>query len=202
MNNITTAEQAVRDAILMDDGTAILAAGRVLDSLEQPRGAVGLLGAALWYAEQGLKVFPLQAGAKIPHKLTRGFKDATTDEPTIRHWWATRPDSNIGVATGHLVDVIDIDGHAGQCSRTAHWDDIFERVQADRLATVLTPRPGGMHLYVPATGDGNKAGILPGIDYRGLGGYVVAPPSVIVDGANPGTYAFLGEPHYGAAKAA
>lgn len=39
---------------------------------------------------------------------------------------------------------------------------------------------GGLHLYVePKPGRGNKAKLCPGIDYRGLGGYVVAPPSTL-----------------------
>jgi hypothetical protein len=35
----------------------------------------------------------------------------------------------------------------------------------------------GTHYYFQATGFSNKVGLLPGIDYRGAGGYVVAPPS-------------------------
>ena len=56
------------------------------------------------------------------------------------------------------------------------------------IAKVSTPRPGGMHLFVPAReGMGNKAHLLPGIDYRGLGGYVVGAPSV----TDQGMYTFL-----------
>jgi hypothetical protein len=42
---------------------------------------------------------------------------------------------------------------------------------------VYTPR-GGRHLYVAPSGDGNAANFRPGLDYRGAGGYVVAPPSI------------------------
>jgi len=45
------------------------------------------------------------------------------------------------------------------------------------IGKVITPRCGD-HLYVRASGDGNTSGLLPGIDYRGRGGYVVAPPSI------------------------
>jgi hypothetical protein len=36
---------------------------------------------------------------------------------------------------------------------------------------------GGWHLYVAPTGHGNRVAVLPGVDWRGARGYVVAPPS-------------------------
>lgn len=160
--------------------------------------AVSLHASALWYADQGLRVFPLSPRSKIPTKGSAGCKDATTDADQITAWWTERPDANIGIATGYLVDVVDIDGIEGQTSRAKLWEKdgqpyIFAKIDADSVAKVLTPRPGGMHIYVPATGDGNGANIAPGVDYRGLGGYVVAPPSVNDQGA----YRFLGTPHFG-----
>jgi hypothetical protein len=47
---------------------------------------------------------------------------------------------------------------------------------------VSTPR-GGQHIYLEPLGGGNLAGVIPGIDYRGAGGYVLAPPSVLVPAA-------------------
>lgn len=165
-----------------------------LDQAER-RTTATLHQSALWYASVGLRVFPLSPGSKIPYRGSNGCLDATSNPDVITGWWDHSPDANIGIATGHLVDVVDIDGLPGQKSRARHWDDIFAQVDADAIAKILTPRPGGMHLYVPATGDGNKAGILPGIDYRGRGGYVVAPPSVITPThGTPGTYRFLGTP--------
>jgi hypothetical protein len=154
---------------------ADLAEAERIDALP-PTQAVPILAAALWYAGRGLHVFPLTPATKIPHKGTRGCKDATLDETMIRAWWDRWPDSNVAVATGHLVDVVDIDGAVGQKSRATNWR-MFESL--DVIGSVLTPRPGGMHLYVPANpAVGNGAALLPGIDYRGRGGYVVAPPSV------------------------
>jgi len=167
----------ITTAMHTGDSDAIDTAGALLDRIDQheherlARATLG--GVALWYAQQGLHVFPLQAGAKIPYKGSRGCKDATSDPERVTTWWRTSPDSNIGIATGHLVDVIDIDGVEGNISLLDILDDL-----PPRLGQVSTPRPGGRHLYVPATGRGNKAGLLPGIDYRSTGGYVVAPPSV------------------------
>jgi hypothetical protein len=166
---------------------------------DTPKPVVSLLSAALYYASMGLRVFPLSPGSKIPFKGSDGCLGATSNPELIRDWWGDDPDSNIGLATGYLVDVIDIDGPAGQKSRVDHWADIFEQIDADSIAKVTTPRPGGMHIWVPANGQGNAAGILPGVDIRGAGGYVLAPPSILVEGRckpsdTPGTYRFLGIP--------
>lgn len=168
----------------------IAAAEAEVDRLDVHPAPASLHSAALWYVSIGLHVFPLQAGSKIPFKGSRGCKDATTDPAQVTAWWAAQPEANIGIATGHLVDVVDIDGHAGQRSRVANWDDIFAKIDADGVAKVLTPRVGGMHIYVPTTGDPNSTNIVPSVDYRGLGGYVVAPPSRTPEGH----YRFLGSP--------
>lgn len=153
-----------------------------LDRLDsEPKPVVPLLAAALWYAELGLPVFPLRPRSKVPHPGTRGCLDASTDPDVIREAWQRRPESNIGLATGHLVDVIDVDGPAGVKSwATLIGDGALPPV----LGVVSTPRPGGNHLYVAATGRGNKAGIWPGIDYRGGIGYVVCPPSRNAEGVS------------------
>ena len=161
--------------------------GRQLDAADDGRRArlaqPGLLGdAAAWSAQQGLAVFPLTPGSTIPlpgqldccglsHR--RGCLDALAHVGAARAWWRQHPQANIGLATGHRVDVIDQDGTGGAVSwcRGTDWPDV--------LGVVSTPRPGGVHRYIRATGYQNGAGIAPGLDYRGRGGYVLAPPSVI-----------------------
>lgn len=68
--------------------------------------------AALMYAAAGLEVFPCVPGGKQP-LTTRGYRDATTGARRIRGWWAWQPEANIGIATGHGLDVLDVDVHAG-----------------------------------------------------------------------------------------
>lgn len=216
--SMADAEADLRAAIDAGDQAKVEALGALVDELEaaERKPTATLHQAALWYAGVGLHVFPLRAGSKIPlakcdrckardcpgpqecaHDLCHGLKDATTDAERVARWWTDMPNANIGLATGDGFDAVDIDGQPGQQSRVAHWADIFGAVDADNLAKVLTPRPGGMHIYVPPTGDGNAAGIVPGVDYRGVGGYVLAPPSVIAPGGkdHPGTYRFLGTPN-------
>jgi hypothetical protein len=167
------AELDLADAMASGDLAEARHAAAYLDQLGPPPRAT-ILGAALWYAEHGLPVFPLQPGLKVPLPGSRGVLDATTDPGIIRSW--SELPVNLGLATGHRVDVIDFDGpnaHAAWGQRYPTWDDAGVRV----VGTVCTPRPGGLHVYVPATGAGNSAGLVPGVDYRGLGGYVVVPPS-------------------------
>ena len=111
---------------------------------DAPKPVVSLLSAALWYASVGLRVFPLSPGTKIPYKGSAGCHDASRNEDVIRGWWEPDPDSNIGIATGHLIDVVDIDGLPGQTSRAQHWEDTFGRIDTDKLAAagVSTLRGG------------------------------------------------------------
>lgn len=163
--------------------------GAVLDRLDAALPSPSMVGAALWYAEHGLRVFPLQPASKLPMPGSRGCKDATCDREQIVRWWRATPRANLGLATGYGVDVLDYDGLKGheawgkEFHSPGHPWGLGMRV----LATVSTPRPGGLHVYVPATGAGNRQAMLPGVDYRGLGGYVVAPPSTTPQG----TYRFL-----------
>ena len=163
-----------------------------------------LAAAARWYAGAGVAVFPCRPRGKAPllraaHPAGNplrmdcrgacgapghGLYDATTDVDQVARWWSEHPQANIGVPTGGRFDVIDVDGPRGYVS-LGHLGE--EGALPADLGWVVTPR-GGMHLYCTPTGDGNATGVRPGIDYRGLGGFVVAPPSI---GANGRRYEWL-----------
>lgn len=165
--------------------------------------------AALFYATRlHWPVFPLQPRGKQP--LTRrGFHDATLDPEQISAWWAKHPEANIATPTGPVghggcgLDVIDVDGPAGVASLAAmrheHCPpDCSEQRFCDAMAGLppvlarsATSRDAGFHYWIAATGDGNKTALEPGVDYRGLGGYVVIPPSV---GATGRRYAWITRP--------
>lgn len=140
--------------------------------------SASLAGSALWYAGKGIPVFPCRPGEKIPATRT-GFKEATTDPDRIRRWWGTNPNYNIGLPTGIKFDVIDIDMPGWS---VISEDTINDLCPGDWVGVAASPR-GGCHIYIPASGSGNTVGMLPGIDYRGRGGYVLAAPSVTSDGA-------------------
>ena len=130
-----------------------------------------LLTAALAYAARGWRVHPLSPGKKIP-ATKHGCKDATTDAEQIKKWWATWPTANIGLATGGEFWVIDIDP-AGM--------DWLEANDLPQTHEATTGR-GGKHLLYRTPADRtirNSAGqIAPGVDVRGVGGYIVAAPSI------------------------
>lgn len=142
--------------------------------------------AAIEYAKKGFAVFPLKYRDKVP--LTRnGCKDATTDAAQIKAWWQKYPNANIGLATGSVsqnVFVIDLDIDEDRGIDGYHSLEDWQREHGDfpETWTVITGR-GGYHLYYRGNGKiKNRAGIIDGVDIRGNGGYVVAPPSIHKNG--------------------
>jgi hypothetical protein len=109
-------------------------------------------------------------GSLVPH----GVKDATTNRARILAWWTRHPQANIGLATGHTFDVLDVDGPTG-----AHT--IQELAAAHGLRScgpLVRTGGGGWHYYLAPSGLGNaQPRDLEHVDWRGRGGYVVAPPS-------------------------
>lgn len=155
-----------------------------------------MLNAALIYAGEGFSVIPLHflsyrgactcgksdCASPGKHPLTRhGLRDASGEPDQITKWWSQFPRANIGVCTGAAsagLVVIDFDPRHGGSDQGLKLPDSLK---------VLTGN--GYHLWFKSTQQvRNSAGKLgPGIDVRGNGGYVVAPPSKHVSGS---TYSF------------
>lgn len=146
--------------------------------------------AALSYAAQGWAVFPLNG--KVPYKGTHGCKDATKDPAIIEQMWKDHPEANVGIATGEISNllVIDIDIHPEE----GKFGDETLAALESKLGKIpetleVITGSGGRHLYFQypegsgiTIGEGEKSGLGSGVDFRGNGGYVVAPPSI-----HPGT---------------
>lgn len=139
--------------------------------------------AAMALASRGLCVFPVDPASKAP-KTRHGCKDATTSKPKILELWQHHPAAGIGVATGRPsgVVVVDVDPSSGGADGFA---ELAGQLGAPgRTVQVSTPR-GGWHLWfrAPARAVPCSVGSLaPGVDVRGDGGYVVAPPTTRPDG--------------------
>jgi hypothetical protein len=109
-------------------------------------------------------------GSLVPH----GLKEATTNRARVLAWWTQQPQANIGLATGFRFDVLDVDGPIGaQAIRTFAGHHHLES-----SGPLVRTGGGGWHYYLAPTGLGNVAPRdLEQVDWRGRGGYVVAPPS-------------------------
>lgn len=151
--------------------------------------------AALRLSSLGHLVFPVHTSVgtrcscrnpKCPNpgkhpRTAHGLKDASSDPEQIQKWWTATPDANIGLRTGAGLLVVDIDpARGGEDSMTA-------------LLTVngsLPPTPeavtgsGGRHIYFQTDGEvrNSVSAVGAGIDIRGDGGFVVAPPSIHATG--------------------
>jgi hypothetical protein len=166
------------------------------------------LDAALQYAARGWSVFPAHSwisgcctcddpacDSPAKHPLTpNGCKDATASTEQIVQWWTeTQGLANVAVATGApsgLV-VLDVDPKSDGLTTLAGLEE-----KHGKLPTTPTVQTGsgGRHYYFrshAAVKIGNRAGVLPGIDVRGDGGYVIAPPS---DHASGSPYSWLVPP--------
>lgn len=142
--------------------------------------------AAVAYINMGLAVFPLEEHGKRP-KTRNGCKDATTDAAQVKAWWQQWPGANIGIATGSRsggIFVIDLDIDEDKGVDGYHTLEDWQRENGSFPETwmVITGR-GGYHIYFKSDFEvRNRAGIIDGVDVRGEGGYVVAPPSIHSNG--------------------
>jgi hypothetical protein len=143
---------------------------------------------ALAYTTLGWQVFPLhtvigtgcscgnlecESRGKHP-RIKHGLLNASDDPAQIAEWWGRWPDANIGVRTGEESGIVVID-----------IDDMGKRGLYDIPKTVWQRTGGGgeHHIFLhPKRHIKTTVGVVPGIDSRGDGGYIVAPPSNHVNG--------------------
>lgn len=142
---------------------------------------------ALAWAARGFRVFPClpdNPDTAIDHQKRPAIKNfaalATTDEATIRGWWAEQ-DYNIGLSPdqGHLFIDVDVgDGKKGDESLA--WLDMLEVLPRGLRNRT---RSGGLHIILTKPTDvyiGQQNGWMAGIDLRGDGkNYILAPGSTV-----------------------
>jgi Bifunctional DNA primase/polymerase, N-terminal len=151
-------------------------------------GELGCAQAAQAYAALGYAVVPMHTaqpggGCSCPdqacpdpgkHPRLRGWQRLAAIDPAVAgEWWRRWPATNLGLATGRRFDVLDLDGdHGMEALRAA-----VSITPAEHLGPVARTGGGGWHLLYAPTGLGNRVRLLPGVDWRGRGGLIVAPPS-------------------------
>ena len=135
--------------------------------------------AARAYLQHGWSVIPIEPRGKRPIIKWTTYQSRTPTMHEIDGWFAKADNFNIAIVTGKLsgIVVLDVDpSHQGAISLQS-WEN-----QHSPLPTTFEVRTGGggRHLYFkhPGTRTPNRANLAAGIDLRGDGGCVVAPPSL------------------------
>ncbi|MEZ5558161.1 MAG: bifunctional DNA primase/polymerase [Pseudomonadales bacterium] len=138
-----------------------------------------IAAAALAYCRRGWSVVPVRPREKRPLIRWQAFQSQRASAEQISAWYERWPEANVAIVTGVVSDlvVLDVDpAHGGSAS--------LEVLQSSHgmLPVTVEARSGGggRHLYFRHPGGelGNRVGLRPGLDIRGDGGVIVAPPSV------------------------
>lgn len=145
-----------------------------LDMASQPIKSA-LHEAALAWAEAGFAVFPCAPSEKRP-ATSRGLNEATTDPTQIDAWWNDNPRFNIGVAPARsAMFVLDVDPPLGADTLKALEQ---QHGMLPSTLTIRTPR-GGLHYWFQGEQRSTVQALGPKLDTRGIGGYVLVPPSIV-----------------------
>lgn len=151
-----------------------------------------LLQAALEYAAQGWGVVPLHTPingvcdcptgpdcgkntGKHP-RTKNGLTDASTDEFQIRRWWRMFPIANIGLAVPNGYVVVDVDGQEG-------FEALRDMGRQLPATAVQTTGRGAHYVYRTIDRVPPRSHVMPKVDLRGPGSYIVAEPSVHMTGS-------------------
>lgn len=135
-----------------------------------------MLNEALRYREMGWSVIPIPQGSKVPEISWKEFQTRLATSEEIIHWWKEKPSANVGIVTGQIsrLGVVDLE-YAG-----------LEVARNLKLYSPVTSMTGkGNHLYYQwseGLRNGAKIQNVKGLDVRGDGGYVLAPPSLHPEG--------------------
>jgi hypothetical protein len=159
---------------------------------EASDAVVDLSAAAIGYAAAGIAVVPLHTarsdgtcscrdgtacGSPGKHpRLRHGLRDASCRPEVIRAWWRRWPHANVGLATGTVLDACDVDN-----ATALHT--VLDVLDVIRPPGPLIRTGAGWHLWYASSGLPSRVGLLPGVDWRGRGGLVVAPPSLHATGS-------------------
>lgn len=133
------------------------------------------------YTSRGWSVVPVRPGDKLPAVEWAIFQREPAQDAQLVNWFESGG-YGIGLVQGQVADtiILDFDGEAGMETRArleAQYGPFPLTVEA------LTPG-GGCHVMVlhPGRYVPTRRGLLPGMDVRGDGGFVVAHPSIHANG--------------------
>ena len=137
---------------------------------------LSLLQDALQYAKDGFSIIPVTPNEKAPPLIDwQMYQQEAASAAQIREWWGRTPHANIAIITGQIsgLTVLDFDGDKGRIS-------FRDKLEQELPHTRVHRTPRGAHLLFQYHADLKQtAHLLPGVDVRNDGGYIIAPPSVV-----------------------
>lgn len=136
---------------------------------------------ARFYGGLGWSVVPVRRGEKIPAEKWARFQTLPADGAQLLAWFADNPAFGVGLVQGRRAGTIVLDFDAA----TGGMETLADLEKQGLPASVRAFTPGGgCHVilrhpghYVPT-----RKAVLPGMDVRGDGGFIVACPSIHANG--------------------
>lgn len=147
------------------------------------------------YLDRGWNIFPIEANGKRPVVVSTGtdeqgqpfeirfkwkeFETIRATKAQVSKWYMQFPNCNWAVVCGKIsgICVVDVDGSEGAESVKKYHPEL------DKIRTLVQKSPRGFHLLFKHPGNPVKSfPILPKVDVKGDGGYIVISPSRTVDG--------------------
>jgi hypothetical protein len=128
--------------------------------------------AALKYLDLGWNVMPIHHQTKIPCIEWTFYQSHRVEPHEVDTWWMTYPRANVGIITGSISDLLVLDMDSDRAKEYA------KTAGMPTTPVVLTSKGAHAYFRFPSKLVGNKSDQKLGMDIRGEGGYVVAPPSI------------------------
>ena len=146
--------------------------------MEREQNTNPFLSAALHYRDKGFSVIPIRPDKK-PFIQWADFQKRRATSEEIRAWWSQWPRANLAIVTGEISGIFVVD-----CDNEVAYENIQELLP-DNFVSCIVKSPRGYHIYLFYSANqtiGNATGIMPNVDIRGEGGYIIAPPSINAEG--------------------
>jgi hypothetical protein len=137
-----------------------------------------MLNNILKLQDQGLAIIPIIRATKKPPILWAKFQQKLPDKNQLTNWYNEFPNCNWAVLTGRLSNLTVLDFDVPKKPGDQDGRETLKTLKLPPTVTVKTGGGGWHYYYHYASNTRNGTRVLPGVDIRSEGGYVVLPPSV------------------------
>lgn len=127
---------------------------------------------ALEYLQRGYNIIPVGKDKKPLIYSWKSFQNEPAGEEQVKTWWTKEPNANIAAICGKHSNFFVVDVDLGADVSSLHLPP----------TKVVKTGSGGWHYYYKwhnsLANIPNTVGIIPHVDLRGEGSYILLPPSV------------------------